>query len=499
MIDLRQAIFTLTEEKQQEFISFLDKKNKRKDAKNSEYVRLLLAKNSSSKELSLSLYGKENKVAFHALRKRLFQSLIDFTANISMNEENSTDILLIKQLISARAFLKKGQYKIGYQILNKTKIIAKEHQLFSILHEIYHTEIEYAHTDLKLNIDALVFEFKKNEQQLFLQENLNIAYAKIKNALLKANQNKNIIDIKPMIETTLKKQNIVISDAYSFKSLCQLMQVSAISSSQKFDYWNIEDFIVNTYEHIKNHTSKIKQLYYHIEILYLIANTLFRNKKFDESLEYLDKMQTYMQENKGKYCKEFSVKHDLLLALNYNYKGNQQKAVAILEPYSKQKTIDLVTQLDIKLSLIVFYSQMELFDNSKKIFSTFYHTDKWYIEKAGIIWTIKKNLIEILLHIDLGNLEIVDSRLLSFKRNYFHYLKKMDQEKVIVYLKLVETYFKNPEIITSSKFHEKVENSFNWLEREKEDIFMMSFFAWLKAKMTKKNIYSVTLELVNGV
>ena len=46
MIDLRQAIFTLTEEKQQEFISFLDKKNKRKDAKNSEYVRLLLAKNS---------------------------------------------------------------------------------------------------------------------------------------------------------------------------------------------------------------------------------------------------------------------------------------------------------------------------------------------------------------------------------------------------------------------------------------------------------------------
>ena len=424
--------------------------------------------------------------------------MIDFTANSSINEENSIDILLIKQLISANAFLKKGQFKIGFQILNKTKIIAKEHQLFSILHEIYHTKIEYAHTDLQLNIDDLVSEFKENEQQLFLQENLNIAYAKIKNALLKANQNKNVIDIKVMIETTLKEQNVVISEALSFKSLCQLMQVSAISSFQKFDYWSIEDFIVSTYALIKNHTSRIKQLYYHIEILYLIANTLFRNKKFDTSLAYLEEMQTYMQKNKGKYRKEFSGKHDLLLALNYNYKGNQQEAIAILVPYSKQKNVDIVLQLNINLSLIVFYSQMELFEKSKKIFSTFYHTDKWYIEKVGIIWTIKKNLIEILLHIDLGNLEIVESRLGSFKRNYFPYLKEMNQEKVIVYLKLVETYFKNPEISNSTKFHEKVENSFNWLEKEKEDIFMMSFFAWLKAKMTEKEIYSVTLELVNG-
>ena len=303
MIDLREAIFTLSKEQQQAFISFLDKKNKRKDTKNIEYVRLLLTKNSSSKEITLFLYGKENKVAFHALRKRLFQSLIDFTANNSMNEENSIDILLIKQLISANAFLKKGQFKTGFQILNKTKIIAKEHQLFSILHEIYHTKIEYAHTDLQLNIDDLVSEFKENEQQLFLQENLNIAYAKIKNALLKANQNKNVIDIKVMIETTLKEQNVMISEALSFKSLCQLMQVSAISSFQKFDYWSIEDFIVSTYALIKNHTSRIRQLYYHIEILYLIANTLFRNKKFDTSLVYLEEMQTYMQENKGKYRK----------------------------------------------------------------------------------------------------------------------------------------------------------------------------------------------------
>ena len=94
MINLKEVIYTLNKEKQQEFISFLEKKNKRKDAKNIELVTLLLTKNFSSKELSIALYGKENKIAFHALRKRLFQSLIDFTANVSMSEENSIDILL---------------------------------------------------------------------------------------------------------------------------------------------------------------------------------------------------------------------------------------------------------------------------------------------------------------------------------------------------------------------------------------------------------------------
>jgi hypothetical protein len=497
MNNIEEAIYTLNKENQLEFISYLEKKNKRKDAKNIKLVKLLLTKNFSSKELNTSLYGIENKVAFHALRKRLFQSLIDFTANVSMREENSTDILLIKQLISARAFLKKGQYNIGFQILNKAKSIAEEHQLFTILNEIYHTKIEYAHTNLKFNINDFVLEFKKNQQQLILQEDLNIAYAKIKNSLLIANQTKAIVDIKLIIESTLKEQNIKISDSLSFKSLCQLIHVTSLSSSQKFDYWNIEEFIINTYENIKNYKSKTKELYHHIEILYLISNTLFRNKKFDESLNYLNVMHLNMQNNKRKYYKEFITKYHLLLALNYNYKKNQQKAIAILEPYINQKNLDITAQLDIYLTLVVFYSQMNLLDKAKKVFSEFYHTDKWYIEKAGVIWTIKKNLIEILMQIDLGNIEIVESRLLSFKRNYFKYLTQMDQEKVITYLKLVETYFKNPEIITSTEFYNKVENSFVWLEKEKEDIFIMSFFAWLKAKMTKKDIFTVTLELVN--
>ena len=115
----------------------------------------------------------------------------------------------------------------------------------------------------------------------------------------------------------------------------------------------------------------------------------------------------------------------------------------------------MVAQLDIALSLIVFYYQQKSLEKAQKLFASFYHTDKWYIDKAGIVWTIKKNLIEILLQIDLGNIDLVDSRLKSFKRNYFSNLSEINQERVITYLKLVEVYYKNPEIASSKDFKNK--------------------------------------------
>lgn len=92
---------------------------------------------------------------------------------------------------------------------------------------------------------------------------------------------------------------------------------------------------------------------------------------------------------------------------------------------------------------------------------------------------------------------MVDSRLISFKRNYFKHLSAINQERVVSYLKLIEIYYKKPEIVTTIEFYNRVEKSFNWIDRKNEDIFLMSFYAWLKAKMTQKNVFKVTLDLIN--
>ena len=495
-MNLTAIVSTFTLEEQHRFISYLEKKNKRNDIKNIQLFKLLAKNELSSNELCFKLYKSHRKNAYHALRKRLYQSLIDFIANTNLQAENSVDMILIKYLLASRTFLLYNKPKIAYKILDKAEILAEEHHQFPILNEIYHTKIQYAYINPSIDIDELIKKFKQNQEKHYLEDQLNIVYAKIRQTLNNINYKGEVIDFESILNNTLSEYQISISDSMSFKSLYQLMTIVSISAFVTNDYLKIEPFIINTYNTLKTHKEKGKQVYYHIQVLYLIANTLFRNKKFEDSQHYLKLMHEVMQVNKRKYYNSFKLKYHLLLALNYNYSNQQEKAITLLEAFILPKHPDRESLLDIYLILVMFYIQKSDFKKAKTLFSKFYHTDKYYTEKAGKEWVLKKGLIEIILHIELGNINLVESRLLSFKRNHFGYLRKIDQQRAITYLGFVESYYKNPEQVTSPQFKEKVEQSFEWIGPDREDIFVMSFYAWLKSKMEKQSLYETTLDLV---
>jgi hypothetical protein len=497
-MDITAIISTFSAEEQQRFIAFLEKKNKRNDTKNIQLFKLLAKDELSSKEIYQKLYKNKQQNAYHALRKRLYQSLIDFIANTCLDEENSVDMQLIKYILAARTFLIHNKPKVAYHILDKAETLAKEHQLFSILNEIYHTKIQYAHTNTSVEIKTLIETFKANQKNHYLEDELNLVYAKIRNTLNNITYKGEVIDFQTLLTETLKEHNISVTESMSFKSLYQLMTIVSISAFITNDYLNIESFLTQTYNTLKNHKTKEKQLYYHIHVVYMIANTLFRNKKFEASIDYLEMMHQLMQSNQKKYDNTFKLKYHLLLALNFNYSNQQNKAIEVLEKIKIPKHADLESLLDIHLSLVMIYIQKSEFKKAHQLFSKFYHTDRYYTEKAGIEWTIKKNLTEIILHIELGNNDLVESRLLSFKRTYQKYLKQIHQERVTIYLGFVEDYYKNPVIVNSEVFKNKIEQSFEWIGVDREDIFVMSFYAWLKSKLENKNLYTTTLQLLNN-
>lgn len=239
-----------------------------------------------------------------------------------------------------------------------------------------------------------------------------------------------------------------------------------------------------------------RQLYYHIQVLYIIANTLFRNKKFTDSLHYLELMHQQMHLNRNKYYKVFEPKYCLLKALNCNYTNRQTEAISIIKSRNTKNNDDLETALLLSLSLVMFNMQATNYKSALRELATMHHTDSYYESKVGLAWVIKKNLIEIILHIELGNIDLVDSRLLSFKRSYYPYLKSINQQRVLTYLGFVERYYKYSDSVVSATFRAEVEDAFEWVPSEKEDIFVMSFYAWLKSKMENKPLYPITLDLV---
>ncbi|WP_298498212.1 hypothetical protein [uncultured Algibacter sp.] len=496
MTELNNIISTLSIENQQKFVSYLEKNNKRKDTKNVQLFNLLLKGDLNSNTICTKLYGNNKKNAYHALRKRLYESLVNFTANKSLQEENSVDMQIIKYILASKSFLQQKQFKVAYKILDKAEKLATEHDLFPFLNEIYHTKIEYAYTYPSIDINSLTLKFKSNQKNIQLEDELNIVYSKMRQTLNNISYKGEVLDFQTILSNTLKEHQINLNDSMSFKSLFQLVTISSISAFVTKDYLKIEPFLINTYKSIIVSKNIEKQQYYHIQILYAIANALFRNKKFTESLHYLGLMIQQMNSKKKKYFNTFKLKYHLLIALNLNYSNNQDKAIQILEPFISNKHQDIETLLDIKLSLIVFYFQKNDLKKAYSLISKFYHTDHWYTEKAGKEWTIKKNLIEILLHIELHNVNLIESKLLSFKRNYYPYLKSINQQRVITYISFIDMYYKNPESVTTNTFKNKVENAFNWLETYKEDIFVISFYSYLKAKMSNKNLFETTILLI---
>ncbi|MFK7832807.1 MAG: hypothetical protein AB8B52_06005 [Winogradskyella sp.] len=497
MTGLKSIINTLSTEDQQKFINYLQQKNKRYDTKNVQLFKLLATSNNDSKTICKQLYKTEKSNAYHALRKRLFQSLIDFTANKNLEDENSIDMQIVKYILASRTFLLQKNYEIAYKILNKAERLADEHLLFAIRNEIYHTKIQYTSNYPKINLEALIVKQKENQEKHRLEDELNVVYAKLKSILNNINHQGHVIDFEAELERILKEHHIKLDTSLSFKSLYQILAIANISASITTKYYKIERFVLKSYDLLKQKKQTDKQLFYQIEIVYIIANTLFRNRKFESSLLYIKELEQLMHLKKGKYYKNFILKKTLIEALNLNYSDKQNEAIALIENLTDQKHDDIETLLGLRLSCFMFYFQNADFIKAKSILAKFYHTDNWYTERGGIDWIIKKNLSELLLYIELQEDDLFYSRLKSFRKRYTNYLKEKGQTRILQFLKFAEQYYISPQTAVTHDFKKTLETTFEWVTVYKEDIFVISFYAWLKNKTERGNLYKTTLQLLN--
>ena len=481
-----EIISVFTEEDKQDFLRYLQKKNRRGDTKNS--LLFTLIDSGQTEHIDVTIYGKPSKNAYHALCKRLQDALIDFLASKSFATETNEEMEIFKLILAARIFFEHQQYKIAFKTLDKAEKNAKEFELYSILTEIYHTKIQYAHCHSKLILSNLFKEAQQNLQYFHLEHRLNMAYAAIQ-AQLRKTPEKTIVDI---VQDSFKEFGIKIEHSLTYKSLFQLISSVVEAAKHQSDFYSVSNFINEAYtvvEAKQDYYKVDKHLYYHLEILNLMTVFYFRNKDFKTSKKFYAKMAMELKKRNGVYVNRFLEELTLNKALIENFTGEGAVAIETLSTYPKES-------LHIQLTLAMSLLQQNKVKESYIILKNFTHTDSWYEKKLGWIWVVRKSILEILVLIELDKLEVVLSRLQSFKNKFSKRLNREGEERANDFIRLVSLYYDKPKEVTSVDFKEKVETTFNWIGREREDIFVMSFYAWLKAKMEQRDLYEVTLELV---
>jgi len=486
----------MNENDKKAFIQYLSKKNKRKDAGNIALFNSLKTDDiNNNKKNSLD---KKSSDAYHALRKRLYDNMIDFMANRSFENDTSQENAILRLIVVSRLFFEHKLEKTAFKCLAKAEEIAVNMEHFSLLNEIYLTQIQFAHFDLSQPIEKIIRNFKANKKQLEYEEQLNLGYAVLRRELAAIYHESRIVDFQSLIKNTIETYGISLKQGLTFKSLYQILFIANEYASINNNFSLIQPFVLKSYRFISKKADLTdKHLYYHIYILYFIANFYFRNGQFKESLSYLNSMFTELNKESGKYYQRFCLRYFLLLSFNENYLGNFQKAIDTAEKsLTLNKKTDPNDSNDIRLMLIVFYIQQNAGRNAVKEMAKLNHTDSWYEKKMGMDWTIKKCLVEILLHVQEENTELAISRIKSFKRRYKKYLLTVNEERVVQYLLFVEQYVLKPEIIKIQKFQKTIEDFIITSQNGPKDILIMSFLGWLLAKVRHKPIYETTLNLL---
>ena len=173
MSSILPVIQQFSKEEQQEFARYLKQKNRRGDTKNLQLYKILLSEN--TEKIDEQLYGKPAKNAYHALHKRLQDTLIDFVATQSFKGETSEELDILRLLLAARIFFEQKQHKLALKTLAKAEQQALQFEMYAILTEIYHTKIQYAHLQTNTPLDILISVAKENLKYFNQEQHLTMA------------------------------------------------------------------------------------------------------------------------------------------------------------------------------------------------------------------------------------------------------------------------------------------------------------------------------------
>lgn len=477
-----------------DFSRFLKKKNKRNDVKNIKLLEIL--KTDDINGLKKLYASSKNKDAYHALRKRLHDSLLLFISNKTFERDNGEAHEALRLLIVGRFLLENDLMKLGFKCLQRAEQKALLLEQFSLLNEILQVRLQYAYLESSPDLAPLIDRLISNQHKIQQEARFQIAYALLRVELQDIHLKGKIVDLNKLVMDTIGRYDISLRELLSFKSLYQLLYIANEYAMIHQNYALVGSFLVTSHEFItKQKANAPHHLYYYLHILYYLANFNLRNGLFQESLAYLEQLMADCVP--GTVLRtQFHLRYYLLKALNYHYMGEGAKALDLLRVGTQQSTLKFndTDIADLQLCLVMFLAQSQdkqaLAELRKMI-----RTDAWYERKMGMLWTIRKSLLEILIHIQFGDIDLAFSRVKSFKRRYKKYLETVREGRVVNFLRLVEKYLQDPAVIKNKTFITAIDTMA--IDLENQDLFVLAFIAWLKSLITSESPYQAMLHLVD--
>jgi tetratricopeptide (TPR) repeat protein len=248
---------------------------------------------------------------------------------------------------------------------------------------------------------------------------------------------------------------------------------------------------------------------YQLRLLYMLAHALYRARRFQESVAYLEQGLAVLAAAPSRQFAEVGPRFTFLLAANYAFLNRNCESIQLLEGALKAKpTLLPADQLTARLQLTFHYFAEGNFQKANQTIISLDRTDHWLEQNMGLEWLLNHNIGELLIQLELGNPEGALVRLRAIERRLREQFPATEAtadspavplggpyHAVVRYLELVHEIIDNPAVATTSAFAQRVATMPAFLSQEKEDLQIISFFAWLRARVLARPYYEVLLQV----
>jgi len=497
MDNIKKIIQSFNSKEVVEFKNFLKRQKLLEERKDIKLVDLLCDENNYEPKQLVHLLGTKNLNSYHTIRKRLLSGLSEFIL-IKLNKDDENDI----QRITSSHNLADYMFQINipdlaWKFLLSAEKMAIEKNEFSLLNTIYLLQIKQVEYQKKFELNQLIQQYKLNKEHLQIEENLILVKSIVLEELNKVKKQGGSIDFNEIIEETLSIYNINISAINHQKFIFNIVEIIRVNIVAQKHYYDFEPFIIHQYITFFSNDKNSSNSIYKASMLYMIAQTLYRNKKFKLSLSYLKELDELDFEMSAKALKKIQTKRIQLKAANEVLLGNVQISIELIEQNINQKSISNLDYYNNIINLGVYYFLQNDYKKSLKLLFKFKHSDNWYRKTMGLEWLLKRQLMEVILFYELNEVELCESRLRNIERNFKLFGDNEYYKRVFHFISLLKDFVLNIGKSKNDRFIQKVEDNIQWIPFEQEDVQHVAFYAWLKAKMFGEDYYKTLLELLS--
>jgi hypothetical protein len=496
MDSLQEVVHSLDKTHQGEFISFIQRNKYRKGRKDLQLFNLLKQdKIWGAKELVQQL-KTSNLNAYHTLRKRLFSHLADFIILKSTSDDASA-LSHINGMMGVVDYLfNKNLDKHGWKYLLIAENLAIQHEYHDNLNSIYLVQIEKSHLNAEMELNIIIEKYKDNHKVLQQNETLQIASSIIRAQLNKQKAFGIEIQFQKIVFETLDNLNINVNVLKTPRIVLAFVKIIRAGIIAKKDFNAFEPFLIENYNRLYADREKNYNPVVQAEFLYMMVHTSYRNKKFEQSLSYLDELSLVIKTGSKAYAKQVYSKVVQLKSANLIFLDRLGEAQENLKNLLKESdSLNKEVRINTILNLGIYYFLNSEFNKTQELLLELHHSDSWYSKIMGVEWALKKNMMEVLLYIEMDHLDLAESRIRSIERTFSSLKSKEMYKKAFDFLHLLKgylfKYINDPEALAK-----EINKSIDFVPYDQEDIQAMAFYAWIKSKSTKQNFYDTLLSLV---